>query len=255
MSGLLNYAGGSSFLHRLNPVVKLFCAFLLCAACFITGRIPAVLCIIAINLILALAAGRDIFFRAVKIFFALVKFSIVLFLLQVFFIREGEILLAFPFNIIITYEGLAFSLLFVLRLICATLPLGIVLSITRMSDISASLTRTFGIPYKYAFALTTAMRYIPIFSTEMAGIMEAQVARGIEFDTKNLIKKIKLLLPLCAPLLISSVRKIEGGAMSAELRGFNFRTRKSGWKEYPFRAVDFTALLLCALVIAGAVFF
>ena len=255
MSGLLNYAGGSSFLHRLNPVVKLFCAFLLCAACFITGRIPAVLCIIAINLILALAAGRDIFFRAVKIFFALVKFSLVLFLIQVFFIRDGEILFAFPFNIIITWEGLAFSLLFVLRLICATIPLGLVLSVTQMSDISASLTRVFGIPYKYAFALTTAMRYIPIFSTEMAGIMEAQMARGIEFDTKNFFKKIKLFLPLCAPLLISSVRKIEGGAMSAELRGFNFRTRTSGWKTYPFRAVDLMALLFCGLVIAAAVVF
>jgi len=255
MSGLLNYTGGDSFLHRLNPIVKLLCAFLLCASCFITGRIPAVVCIIAINLCLALAASRDVFFRAVKIFLALIKFSLVLFLVQVFVIRDGEILFTFPFNIIITKNGVAFSLLFVLRLICATLPLGLVLSITRMSDIAASLTRVFGIPYKYAFALTTAMRYIPIFSVEMAGIIEAQMARGIEFDTKNFFKKIKLFLPLCAPLLISSVRKIEGGAMSAELRGFNFRTRASGWKTYPFRAADFAALLFCGLLIAAAVIF
>ena len=255
MSGLLNYSAGSSFLHRLNPVVKLFCAFLLCAACFISGRIPAVLCIIAINLLLALAAGRDIFFRAVQILFSLIKLSIILFLVQVFFIREGEIIFTLPFNIFITREGVAFSLLFVLRLITATMPLSLVLSVTRMSDISASLTRTFGIPYKYAFALTTAMRFIPLFSTEMAGIMEAQIVRGIEFDTKNFFKKIKLILPLCAPLLISSVRKIEGGAISAELRGFNFRTRKSGWKQHPFRAADFSALLVCALIVAAAVVF
>jgi len=252
MSGLLNYTQGDSFLHRLNPTVKLFCAFLICASCFITGRILVVLLIIAFTLCMALAAGRSIFTRAAGILFSLVKFSIVLFLVQVFFIRNGKVILAFPFNIYITREGLAFSLLFVLRLIAATLPLSFVLSITRMSDISASLTRTFGIPYKYTFALTTAMRFIPIFSTEMAGIMEAQMARGIDFDTRNFLKKIRLLIPLCAPLLISSVRKIEGGAISAELRGFNFRTRDSGWKRYPFRAADFLSLLCCALLATAA---
>jgi energy-coupling factor transport system permease protein len=252
MSGLLNYTPGDTFLHRLNPVVKLFCAFFLCASCFITGRIIMVLLIIALNLCLALIAGRLIFSRAIRILLALAKFSIVLFLVQVFFIRDGEILVSFPLNIFITREGFAFSLLFVLRLIAATLPLSLILSITQMSDISASITRVFGIPYKYAFALTTAMRFIPLFSTEMAGIIEAQMARGIEFETKNFFKKIKLFLPLCAPLLISSVRKIEGGAISAELRGFNFRTRTSGWKRYPFRAADILALLFCGLLIAAA---
>ncbi|MCL2318908.1 MAG: energy-coupling factor transporter transmembrane protein EcfT [Treponema sp.] len=251
MSGLLNYTAGNSFLHRLNPVVKLVCAFLICASCFVTGKIAGTLIIIAVNLGLSLAAG--IFIRSVRILLALVKLSIVLFLVQVFFIREGDIILSLPFNIFITKEGLVFSLLFVLRLVSATLPLSIILSVTRMNDISASLTRTFGISYKYAFALTTAMRFIPVFSTEMAGIMEAQKARGIEFDTKNFLKKIKLLVPLAAPLLISSVRRIEGGAISAELRGFNFRTRNSGWKRYPFRPADLGALLFCCLLIAGAV--
>jgi energy-coupling factor transport system permease protein len=148
-----------------------------------------------------------------------------------------------------------FSLLFVLRLIAATMPLSLVLSATRMSDISGSLIQAFGIPYKYAFALTSAMRFIPLFSTEMAGIVETQMARGIELDTKNFFKKIKLLLPLCAPLLISSVRKIEGGAISAELRGFNFRTRKSGWKKYPFRFADFLAIVFCISLIVVSVIY
>ena len=255
MKGLLNYAQGNSFLHRLNPTVKLFCAFLLCASCFITGEIYFALVIIFLNLCLALAAGFGIFVRALKILFALMKISILLFLIQILFIREGEILFIILNRIIITREGLAFSVLFVLRLIAATMPLSLVLSITRMSDISASLTRTFGIPYKYAFALTSAMRFIPLFSTEMAGIMETQMARGIELDTKNFFKKIKLFLPLCAPLLISSVRKIEGGAISAELRGFNFRTRKSGWKKYPFRIIDALALVFSVVLVVAAVIY
>jgi energy-coupling factor transport system permease protein len=134
------------------------------------------------------------------------------------------------------------------------MPLTLMLSVTRMSDISNVLNRYPGIPYKYTFALTTAIRFIPLFSSEMEGIMEAQIARGVEFDTKNFFKKIRLILPLCVPLLISTVRKIEGGAISAELRGFNFRTRASGYKRYPFSAADAAFLLLCVLVITAAVF-
>jgi energy-coupling factor transport system permease protein len=87
----------------------------------------------------------------------------------------------------------------------------------------------------------------------MAGIIEAQVSRGVDFDTKNFFKKIKLLLPLCVPLLISSVRKIEGGAISAELRGFNFRTSSSGFKQYTFAFRDCAVLLFCVLVVGAAV--
>jgi energy-coupling factor transport system permease protein len=251
MNGLLDYTGGNSMLHRLNPMTKLVLAFVLCASCFISGNLFFVLGIIVLNILMAVLGG--ILRRSLRILLSLIKLSIVLFLVQVFFVREGEIILRFPLNIFITGRGLYFSLLFVCRLIAAAMPLTLMLSVTRMSDISNVLTRYLGIPYKYTFVLTTAIRFIPLFSGEMAGIMEAQVARGVEFDTKNFFKKLRLLLPLCVPLLISSVRKIEGGAISAELRGFNFRTRTSGYKRYPFAFGDAAFLVLCVLVITVAV--
>ncbi|GHT69904.1 ABC transporter permease [Spirochaetia bacterium] len=251
MTGLLDYVSGASFLHRLNPLTKLILAFGLCASCFISSSLALVLCILALNL--GLAALGGIIGRSLRILLSLVKLSIVLFAAQIFFVREGNVLVMFPLNIYITDTGLLFSLLFVSRLIAATMPLTLMLSVTRMSDISNVLNRYLRIPYKYTFVLTTAIRFIPLFADEMEAIMEAQIARGVEFDTKNFLKKIRLLLPLCVPLLISSVRKIEGGAISAELRGFNFRKPSSGYKRYPFGLQDAAALIFCALVIAAAV--
>jgi energy-coupling factor transport system permease protein len=75
----------------------------------------------------------------------------------------------------------------------------------------------------------------------------------VDFDTRNFFKKIRLLLPLCVPLLISSVRRIEGGAISAELRGFNFRGPSSGYKRYPFGLRDIVVLIFCALVVSAAI--
>jgi energy-coupling factor transport system permease protein len=250
MTGLLDYLSGDSLLHRLNPLTKLFQAFVFCASCFITVNLFVVLGIIGLNLLLAGIGG--IIKRSLRILLSLAKLSVILFVVQIFFVREGDILLRFPFNVYITWEGLRFSLLFVLRFVAATMPLTLIFSVTKMGDISNVLNRYLKIPYKYTFVLTTAMRFIPLFSDEMAGIMEAQISRGVEFDTKNFFKKLRLLLPLCVPLLISSVRKIEGGAISAELRGFNFRTPSSAYKRYRFGAGDLGILILCGAVAVAA---
>jgi energy-coupling factor transport system permease protein len=250
MTGLLDYVPGGSFLHRLNPLTKLVLSFGLCAACFAADRIPAVLGVMALDLLLAASGG--VFRRTLKTLLSLIKLSLVLFTVQVLFARGGTVLVSLPPLIVITAEGLRFSLLFVSRLIAATLPLTIMLSVTRMSDISNVLNRHLRVPYKYTFALTTAMRFIPLFAEEMRVIMEAQTARGVDFDTKNFLKKIRLLLPLCVPLLVSAVRRVEEGAVSAELRGFNFRTPASGYKRYPIKPADCLAFLALALVITAA---
>ena len=87
---------------------------------------------------------------------------------------------------------------------------------------------------------------------DMAGIMEAQTARGVEFDG-SFAKKVRLMIPLCVPLLVSSVRKTNSAAIAAEVRGFNLRTRTSGYKDYPLHREDFVALAVCVLVLAVAI--
>ena len=62
------------------------------------------------------------------------------------------------------------------------------------------------------------------------------------------------MVPLCVPLLVSSVRKTNSAAIAAEVRGFELRTRTSGYKEYPFAPADVMALVICcALVAVGVV--
>ncbi|MDR3355226.1 MAG: energy-coupling factor transporter transmembrane protein EcfT [Synergistaceae bacterium] len=253
MKGFFGYNPGNSILHRLNPLTKIVISIGLCLSCFLTRSHIVILAVIAFNLLLsASAVGLK---RSLKMLLSLVKFSAVLFVVQVFFVKQGNVLLRLPPGVIyITDKGVLFSLLFALRLIAAAMPLSAMLSVTRISDISNVFVRSLRIPYKYAFVITTAIRFIPLFSEEMTNIMEAQTARGVQFDTKNFLKKIRLLLPLCVPLLISSVRKIEGGAISAELRGFNLRKRTSGYKTYPFGWSDAAALAVCGLIVALTVF-
>ena len=74
----------------------------------------------------------------------------------------------------------------------------------------------------------------------------------VEYDTPNPLKKLRLMLPLCIPLLISSVGKTDATALAAEQRGFYLRTRASAYKRYPLAGRDIAALALCVgLIVLG----
>ena len=251
MKGILEYSQGETVIHRLNPLSKMVIAFLLCLSSFANSNIYCAIGIIIVNLLIAYLA--EIIDRAMYLLITLFKIGIVLFLLQVFFIRTGNTILNFPFNLYVTDIGLKFSIVLVLRLVGATMPLVIILTVTRMSDLTNVMVQKLHIPYKYTFAFITALRFIPIFENEMKGIIEAQTARGVEFDTKNPVKKLKLLLPLCVPLLISSVKRIEGSAISAELRGFNLRKKDSGYKTYRFHGQDYIAILFSIFILLTSI--
>jgi energy-coupling factor transport system permease protein len=251
MKGFLEYAPGNSFFHRLNPLTKLLLSLLISIAAFISDSLLFIVALVALNLVLAASSG--IFIRGVMLLKGLAKFSMLIFILQLLLVRRGNVLVLLPLNLAITDAGLFSAVLIVLRLIAGTMPLALMLSITQMNDLSNVLVMKCKVPYKYAFAFTTAIRFIPIFADEMAGIIEAQTSRGVEMDTRNIFKKVGLILPLCVPLLITSVKKIEDSAISAEIRGFHLRSAKSCYKRYPLKLDDLLVLVTAALL-AGLAF-
>jgi energy-coupling factor transport system permease protein len=250
MKAFLDYIPGNSLLHRLNPLSKFVISIAVCAACFMSSSLSVLCMLIIIDMLLA-AFGHILPF-AFRLLRGLISFSAFLFILQILFIRTGKpVFMLFP-GFPVTTDGLISATRLVLRLTGAMLPLAVMISLTKLNDLSGVLTWYLHIPYRYAFMLTTAIRFIPVFASEMEYIIEAQTSRGIEFDTKNIFKKIKMIIPLCIPLLITSVGKSDTTAVSAELRGFERRTRSSLSVIYPVRAGDITAMILSAAIVAAA---
>lgn len=250
MKGLLDYIPGDSVFHKMNPVTKLFFAFVICICCFISSNAYFLVGLLVLDVVIGLMCGIQK--RTFTLLKGLIKISIFLFILQVLCIRSGNVIYEYRF-IKITDNGVMNAFRLVMRLSCATLPLALMLSVTKLGDLSNSLVEKLHIPFKYAFTMTTAIRFIPIFASEMAGIMEAQTSRGIELDTKNPFKKVALILPLCAPLLVSSVRKTQSLAIAADLRGFKFRKKGSCLKSYGYKARDVFCYLFSFVLVAATV--
>lgn len=243
MTSVIDYIPGTSLLHRLNPVTKLALAAGIILATFLGDTYPLLIALLALTFALgayARAAGG-----LVSLSKLMVPLSLIMLVLQTAFIRTGD-----PVFLWVTTDGLVTGTKAALRLLGVALPLILMLTVTKLNDLANAVVEVLHVPYRYAFTFTTALRFVPVFSQEMNAIMEAQTARGVEYDTKNPIKKLKLMLPLCVPLLISSVGKTDATALAAEQRGFYLRTRASSYKRYPIKGLDIAVLIVSIALIA-----
>ena len=236
MVNVIDYMPGDTLLHRLNPVVKLGLAAAIIIGIFLSDTYVALLGFLTLTLALGAYAGVvDRLFSLLKL---LIPLALIMLVLQLAFMRDGNVVWGF-----VTDTGLITGSKACLRLLGVALPLILMLMVTKLNDLANACVEVLHVPYRYAFTFTTALHFVPVFGQEMNAIMEAQTARGVEYDTKNPIKKLKLMLPLCVPLLISSVGKTDATALAAEQRGFYLRTRTSSYKRYPIRSEEHTSEL------------
>ncbi len=107
-----------------------------------------------------------------------------------------------------------------------------------------------GIPYGFAFILTTAMHYVPLIGQKIRHILDAQLSRGI--DLRPRLKNAGKFMALLMPLLVQSFLLSEELAMSMESRGFGRegrsfrRTYRLALWEYGLMVVSLAALLFFA---------
>ncbi len=249
MRKFLEYVPGTSFIYRMNPVAKLACALLISVACFCTTNLAFIAAILVIDAALAVSCGMVR--EALGLARAVAAFSVLLALIALLTTPSGAVLVELPWGYVGTGSLMA-ALLIVMRLVACAVPLFLVMYVTKLTDLANAMVKIVRVPYRYAFTFTSAVHFIPVFMNDMAGIMEAQTARGVQFDG-GIVRRIRLMVPLCVPLLVSSVRKTNSAAIAAEVRGFNIRTRESGYKEYPFARIDVAALAFSVLLVAAAV--
>ena len=250
MRKFLEYVPGDSLLHRMNPVTKFLGAIVFAIACFCTQRLALLAGMLAGGIVLAQMAGM------LKQTFGLMRgvavFSAILAIIQLLTVTSGTPLVTLPWGPIGT-DGVRAALTTVVRLEAAAVPLFLTFYVTKITDITNAAVKVLHVPYKYAFTFSSTVHFIPVFLNDMAGIMEAQTARGVNFDRGGIVHKVRLMVPLCVPLLAQSVRKTNSAAIAAEVRGFNLRTLASGYKEYPFATVDIAAFAAVAALLAASI--
>ena len=107
--------------------------------------------------------------------------------------------------------------------------------------------------HELAMMMSIALRFIPTLVEETEKIMNAQKARGADFESGNLIQRGKALVPILVPLFVSSFRRAEELATAMECRLYHGGEGRTRMKQLHLGAIDLYGALIMVLCIAGVV--
>ena len=215
-----------SWVHRLDPRTKILLTIGIMVAVFMVHSLVGYAIILAF-LWLTARLSKVPFKMLLKGVKALRIILVLTFLLNLFFSTDGTVLLHWKF-ITITQEGLSHAVHYSLRLVflvIGTSLLTLTTSPIALSDgielLLSPLKRLHFPAHELAMMMSIALRFIPTLLEEADKIMKAQMARGADFETGNLIARAKAMVPLLVPLFVSAFRRAGDLAMAMEARCYH----------------------------------
>ena len=113
--------------------------------------------------------------------------------------------------------------------------------------------------HTFAMMMTIALRFIPTLIDEIDRIMSAQKARGADFESGNIAKRVKALFPVFVPLFISAFKRAIELADAMLCRGYTGgegRTRLRQMKMTYRDVISFVVMaVICAAIIVLNIYF
>jgi energy-coupling factor transport system permease protein len=241
------YRPGNSTLHRLHPLVK--GAWMLFGTVFVfaTPSPWAVLGALALLLLAFPLSGLRL--GAVRGARLCVTTALLLGLLQILFVHAGPALWRVG-PLALTAGGLEAGIYVAGRFLSVVCLSYLFVLTTEPNDLVYALMQA-GLPYRYGFALITALRLVPIFEQEGQIVYSAQLARGVQYDARSPRRFLTLARQFFLPLLVSALGQVDALAVSMEGRCFGKYSRRTFLRVVRLTRRDVAALALLLLAIAA----
>ena len=218
------YVPGNSLVHRTDPRVKIFLSIFYMVALFMIDSLWMFIPMFLFAYIIIKMAELS-FFTILKSLKSIIFILIFTTLIHVFTTSGRELFNLFGLSI--TYEGVEMALFVAIRLallVIGTSILTLSTSTTKLTDGLESLLSPLKIvkfpAHELAMMISIALRFIPTLFEEANKIRKAQLARGAEFESGNIFKKAKSMVPLLVPLFINSFKRASELAIAMEARGY-----------------------------------
>lgn len=110
------------------------------------------------------------------------------------------------------------------------------------------------VPYEFAFAFTTAVRFVPVLAEEAQTIMDAQKARGLELEKGSLLKRIRNYVPVLIPLIVSAIRRSLELAEAMESRAWGATKKRTNLYALKLHKGDYTMLAITVGILAASIY-
>src|ERR671912_1938721 len=239
------YLDRDTFVHRLDPRTKLFLLLGMFVLAFVFTDPLYLLGVLAVVLFFGYLARS--LANLGRIWFILVAIAVVCIILWSIF-GGGET----PFFLFVEREALVYGISLALRLDSAILAAAIFLSTTRNEEVAVGLVRL-GIPYRFAFAVSRALRLVPTMVAAGMTIGQARRSRGLDPDSGNIVSRTRKRLPLLVPVFVTTVRSTNVFSMALESKGFGAGSGRTYYLDIALDRRDVLVVLVFVLLLAGCI--
>ena len=252
------YYPAKSIIHQLDPRVKLVTTMVYIVSLFVAKGISGYL-IATLFLAMVVKMSKVPFGYITKGLKAIIMILLITVVFNLFLVDGDIVLWRFGF-LRITDKGVRTAVFMAIRLIYLIIGSSIMTLTTTPNDLTDGLERLLG-PFKkihvpvheIAMMMSIALRFIPILMEETDKIMKAQLARCADFESGNIIKRAKGLVPLLGPLFISAFRRANDLAMAMEARCYRGGEHRTKMKPLHYERRDFVAYAVVICYLAAGI--
>jgi len=241
------YIPGESVLHRLDPRSKIIWTVLLMVAVFMINTWQEYVIMGAFIAILLIISGIPVK-QSLKGLKPLVLILAITAILNIFFVKGTPLVKIGP--VAITFEGLISAVMLFFRLVMLVVAASLMTLTTTPMAMTDGIERMMkpleriGVPaHEIAMMMSIALRFIPTLMEETDRIMKAQASRGADFDTGNLLKRVKSFIPVLVPLFVSAFKRADELAEAMEARCYRGSKGRTRLKQIRFTMLDLKASL------------
>lgn len=253
------YYPANSVLHRLDPRVKFVGTLLFIISVFVFNTFPGygVATIFLVAMIGISKVPVKFMFKGLKAIFIILLITVIFNMI----LTPGEVLWRLGF-LKVTREGLIMAGKMAIRLTYLVIGSSIMTLTTTPNQLTDGLESLMGplkkikVPvHEISMMMSIALRFIPILLEETDKIMKAQIARGADFESGNLIQKAKSMVPLLVPLFISAFRRANDLAMAMEARCYHGGEGRTQMKPLKYHNRDYAAYMIVFLYLGVSIVF
>ena len=246
-----------SAIHRMDPRFKILGAFAFIFSLFTVKSLmlyPVVIAFIGFIVLISKVPVSYIL-RGLKPIMFIIIFA---FLINIFLTPGNPLYKLGPLTI--TYEGIIQATFMASRLVLLIVGTSLLTLTTSPIELTDGIERLLnpfkriGVPaHELAMMMTIALRFIPTLLEETGKIMKAQMARGADFESGNLVNRAKSLIPLLVPLFIGAFRRADELAMAMEARCYRGGENRTRMKVLKYTSVDYIGVIVLTIYIIGMI--
>ncbi|MBS3990800.1 MAG: energy-coupling factor transporter transmembrane protein EcfT [Erysipelothrix sp.] len=252
------YIPTNSWIHRLDPRMKIINMLFLMVAVFLPARFYGygILSVVAVSLVLVSKLKFGFILKSLKPVLLMLIFLLVI---NIFVIRTGYVVINI-FGLLVFSDALFQTAYIVIRLLLMIMITTLLTATTKPLDLTLGIEdllapfKRFKVPaHEIAMMISIALRFIPTLIEESQRIMKAQASRGVDLTEGKINEKIVAILSLIVPLFVSSFQRAEELADAMEARGYSPTAKRTRYKQLQVTLKDWVSLFLvsCVLIAIG----